>query len=95
MEMPPQQQAWGAYPAPMMMPPMPMYQQQQPQQEYYGNLMIDPNTGYPIDPVYFHQQAMMHHQQYGGGGPQYGMPMPTEATHFNAEAKEFIPGSSG
>ena len=91
MEMPLQQQAWDAYPAPMMMPPMPTYhEQQQLQQDYHGNMIIDPNTGYPIDPAYF-QQAMMYYQQFGGG-PQYGMPM--EATHFNAEAKEFIPGSS-
>ena len=95
MEMPPpQQQVWGsgAYPAPMMMPPMPVFPQQQ-QQEYYGNMMVDPNTGYPIDPAYFHQAMMYHQQQFGG--VQYGIPVPMEATHFNAEAKEFIPGSSG
>ncbi|KAL3911832.1 MAG: hypothetical protein SGILL_007129 [Bacillariaceae sp.] len=89
---PPQQQLWGAYQAPpMMMPPMPAHPQQQ--QQYYGNMIVDPNTGYPIDPAYFHQ-AMMYQQQQQFA-PLVGVPMPMEATHFNAEAKEFIPGSSG
>jgi hypothetical protein len=89
MEAPPPQQAWNGYSSggPMMMPPMPPVQQQQ----YYGGpqMMVDPNTGYPIDPAYF--QAMMYHQYT----PPYGMHMPMESSYFNAEAKEFIPGSSG
>lgn len=62
--------------------------------------VIDPNTGYPVDPsfYYYDQQQFYFHQQFqqqmvppypiiGGNGmvaPPMGIP-------FNAEAKEFIP----
>ena len=60
--------------------------------------VIDPNTGYPIDPsvYYYGQQSFYYEQQQmippypmvpmnGVSGPPMGIP-------FNAEAKEFVPG---
>lgn len=105
----PPQAFWG-YPgdmppsSAMMMPPPPPSQQQ-----YYGGPMppqhqqpmIDPNTGYPIDLSYFdpqQQQQLQYAMMYSPhpGMPYYGIPMgiPVEATHFNVEAKEFVPHGS-
>jgi len=60
--------------------------------------MVDPATGYPIDPAYFEagHPGMMYPQHHLGGVPPpfgvtMGMPM---GTPFNAEAKEFVPGGS-
>ncbi|KAG7337752.1 RNA-binding, Nab2-type zinc finger domain containing protein [Nitzschia inconspicua] len=86
-------------PANMMIPPP-------PQQYYGGGLMhppqplIDPNTGYPIDPAFYEKQQQQYQaaMMYAAhpGMPYYGIPMgiPLETTHFNVEAKEFVPQGS-
>jgi len=60
---------------------------------------IDPNTGYPMDPsVYYSTQHVFyfHQQQYTAPiNPIFAsgeQTVPYIRTHFNAEAKEFIPG---
>jgi len=91
---PPHQQPVPAYPqgfyaGPPPIPPMMVPNMPPP--------VIDPNTGYPVDPYYFesfyyHQQQLQQHMVppypiNGMMGPPMGIP-------FNAEAKEFIPGMS-
>jgi hypothetical protein len=70
-------------------------------QEYPPPMMVDPNTGYPIDPsAYYYEQQMFYfqHQQQN----QMMLPYPTSSGNvspdpsidipFNVEANEFVPG---
>jgi hypothetical protein len=97
---PPQQ------PQPQPQPPLPPSQE-----EYYGgppqpthhmmapNMatpLIDPNTGYPMDPsFYYYDQSFYYNQQMISPYPIVagnGIPDPHMGIPFNAEAKEFVPG---
>mmetsp|Transcript_18826 Transcript_18826/g.52601 ORF Transcript_18826/g.52601 Transcript_18826/m.52601 type:complete len:318 (+) Transcript_18826:171-1124(+) len=112
---------WGPPPPPMMMmnnaPPNQSPLVPQPPQVFYGgppppmvhpNMVppiIDPNTGYPMDPsvaayYYEQQQQFFYQQQQHNMVPPYPMVAgydihgPNMNSPFNAEAKEFVPGMS-
>jgi hypothetical protein len=107
-EAPPPQYQPHHYPD-MMMPPPPAYYGGPPAMSDGGHFpMVDPNTGYPIDPAYYepnlyHQHQELQHQDYhphmamAVGMPYHPPPYMVQTPYgipFNAEAKEFVPGNS-